>query len=119
MNLSNSLFFFLLGVLGLAGAPAQKSLEAPSLGVVADAQGIVLVRPMAGGRATPIRTGTPLQPGDWVQTETRGANAAQLRLQSGAVITLGPGSVLHLKSDEAVTLSGRRRLCLRRGGASR
>jgi predicted Zn-dependent protease len=77
------------------------------IGKVHDSQGLVAVKPVLGQRWTPVRNGTVLKPGDWVRTDLRGANAAEIVLVKYTRLTLGPGTLVELvKPDEVRVLSG-------------
>ena len=62
----------------------------PSLGSVADREGLVFIKPVMGQRWTLADEDTLIEKGDWVKTAARGANAAELRLKDGARLVLGP-----------------------------
>jgi Flp pilus assembly protein TadD len=83
---------------------AKSLSEDGRIGKIADQQGIVLLRPKLQRRWTPICRQLRLKPGDQLRTDVRGANAVSARLTSGAVITVGPGSLLELTSPKAVRL---------------
>ncbi len=68
------------------------------IGKVLDAQGLVSVQPLGHHRWTPVQPGLVLKPGDWVRSDLRGANAATLRLVPHSLVTLGPGTLVELKS---------------------
>ena len=70
--------------------------EVTHLGQIVDAQGIVTVQPVMQRRWTPVRGRMKLQPGDWIRTRVRGANAVRVQLNAENRITLGPGSLLEL-----------------------
>jgi tetratricopeptide (TPR) repeat protein len=77
------------------------------VGVVADVQGTVAVKPVLHDRWTPVAPHTPLKPGDWVRTDLRGANACALKLVPQATITIGPGSQVEVvKPDQLRLLAG-------------
>ncbi|NQU25208.1 MAG: hypothetical protein HQ567_28320 [Candidatus Nealsonbacteria bacterium] len=66
------------------------------IGKIVDVQGIVTVKPVMHTRWTPVATQMLIKPGDWLRTDTRGANAVKVRLAEGTEITLGPGSLAEL-----------------------
>jgi hypothetical protein len=66
------------------------------IGKVTDAQGIVMVKPVMAQRWTPVSDGLLLKPGDWLQTDLRGANAVAVRLVKQTGVTLGPGALVEL-----------------------
>ncbi len=87
--------------------PAEKFVVRDTLtedgrvGKVTDAQGVVTLKPVMHQRWTPVAAGLVLKPGDWVRTDTRGANAAALRLVKDTRVVLGPGTLLEvLKPDQ-------------------
>ncbi len=83
----------------------SKSLsEDGRIGSIGDAQGIVVLRPRLAKRWTPVSRETILQPGDWVRTEVRGANAVKLSLTNGVAITLGPGTLVECLSQTEARL---------------
>ena len=73
---------------------AKSLTEDGRIGKISDAQGVVVLRPMLSQRWTPICRETLLKPGDWLRTDIRGANAAQIRFSSGVELTLGPGTLV-------------------------
>jgi tetratricopeptide (TPR) repeat protein len=83
---------------------AKSLSEDGRIGKIADQQGIVFLRPKLQRRWTPVCRQLRLKPGDQLRTDVRGANAVSARLTSGAVITVGPGSLLELASPKAVRL---------------
>jgi predicted Zn-dependent protease len=86
------------------GEPVQEDLfvigdkltQDGRIGKITDAQGIVSVKPVMASRWTPVSTGMLARPGDWVQTDVRGANAATVRLLAPAEVVVGPGSLVEL-----------------------
>ncbi|MBN1418930.1 MAG: hypothetical protein JXP34_09150, partial [Planctomycetes bacterium] len=76
----------------------------PSLGKVAEREGLVYVRPVGGERWTLADDGTAIVTGDWVKTAARGANAAEIRLEDGARLTIGPGGLAEVASLTTVRL---------------
>ncbi|MBL8817930.1 MAG: hypothetical protein JNL58_18035 [Planctomyces sp.] len=77
----------------------SKSLsEDRRIGDISESQGIVVLRPRLAKRWTPISSETLVQPGDWLRTDVRGANAVRVQLTNGSAITLGPGSLIELIS---------------------
>ena len=83
---------------------AKSLSEDGRIGKIADQQGIALLRPKLQQRWTPICRQLRLKPGDQLRTDVRGANAVSARLTSGAVVTVGPGSLVELTSPTAVRL---------------
>ena len=75
------------------------------IGKIVDAQGIVSLKPVLASRWTPVSDGMLVRPGDWLQTDVRGANAAAVRLVGQAEIVVGPGSLVELSSTRAVRLN--------------
>ncbi|MDX1961620.1 MAG: VIT domain-containing protein [Pirellulales bacterium] len=68
--------------------------NADRIGQVTDSQGIVLLRPALSKRWTVVTRDLAIQPGDWIRTELRGANAVKLTLNSQTELTLGPGTLV-------------------------
>jgi len=84
-----------------------KLAELDYIGKVVDTQGIITLRPQGARRWTPLCRQLLVQPGDWIRTDTRGANASTIILRSGVKLILGPGSLIELISqDEARLHSG-------------
>lgn len=82
-----------------------KSLQQKgSVGTLSDIQGLVYVRSFPGHRWTPASESLSLFPGDQIRCETRGANAAVIRLTSGGQVTMGPSTVVSLMSASRVQL---------------
>lgn len=82
-----------------------KTLSADGrVGKITDAQGIVLLRPLTAQRWTPIHREMPVQPGDWVRTELRGANAVRIKFTSEVELTLGPGTLVECISPTEARL---------------
>ena len=75
------------------------------IGKVIDAQGIVLVKPVMAQRWTPVGEGLVVKPGDWLQTDPRGANAAAVRLVSRAELVVGPGALVELSKPNVVRIA--------------
>ncbi|MFW6124499.1 MAG: VIT domain-containing protein [Pirellulales bacterium] len=71
------------------------------IGKLIDFQGSVAVRPAGANRFTPVAEPILLQPGDWLRTDPRGANAVAARLAGGPRLTLGPGTVIELAEPRA------------------
>ncbi|MCE9564870.1 MAG: hypothetical protein K8U57_22780 [Planctomycetes bacterium] len=77
------------------------------IGKVTDAQGIVSVMPVLHDRWTPVQPRLVLKPGDWVQTDSRGANAVSLKLLKSTNVIVGPHSTVELvKANEIRVLVG-------------
>jgi hypothetical protein len=74
------------------------------IGKVTDVQGTVAVKPVMQRRWTPIAGSTILQPGDWLRTDARGANAVAVRLVTGTRLTLGPGTLAELVAPQQIRL---------------
>lgn len=73
-------------------------------GSLAEVHGLVMLRTFPGHRWTPATPGTPLFAGDQLRCESRGANAAVLRLQSGESLIAGPGSQCRLQPNGSILL---------------
>ncbi len=77
-----------------------KSLsEDGRIGKITDAQGIVVLQPALAKRWTPVCRETLLEPGDWLRTELRGANAVKVTLTNGLEMTLGPATLVEFISE--------------------
>ncbi|TWU12210.1 Vault protein inter-alpha-trypsin [Symmachiella macrocystis] len=66
------------------------------IGKVSDVQGLVTIKPVMNRRWTPVGGPMLIKPGDWLRTDIRGPNAAEVKLEGGGTITLGPGSLIEL-----------------------
>lgn len=83
----------------------SKSLsEDGRIGKVAQAQGIVTLRPLTSSRWTPVSRQMLVKPGDWVRTDVRGANAAAVATTSRFGLIVGPASLAELVSPSQVRL---------------
>ena len=95
---------------------AKTLTEDGRIGAVADAQGVVVLRPMLAARWTPICREALLKTGDWLRTDLRGANAVRVRLSSDVDLTLGPGTLLECVSPTQARLhTGEVQVALGRG----
>ena len=74
------------------------------IGKVTDVQGTVAVKPVMQRRWTPVAGSTILQPGDWLRTDARGANAVAVRLVKGVRLALGPGTLAELATPQQIRL---------------
>ncbi|MBM4091630.1 MAG: hypothetical protein FJ276_19710, partial [Planctomycetes bacterium] len=74
------------------------------IGKVTDCQGLVSVKPVAHTRWTPIQQHTVLKPRDWIRTDSRGANAAAIRLGTSIRVTVGPGTLVELEKPQRIKL---------------
>jgi tetratricopeptide (TPR) repeat protein/Mg-chelatase subunit ChlD/outer membrane lipoprotein-sorting protein len=74
------------------------------IGKITDAQGMVSVKPVMAERWTPVCGNILLKPGDWLQTELRGANAFAARLSSKSQIIAGPGALVELNDPKQIRL---------------
>ncbi len=83
---------------------AESLSEDGRIGKVADRQGIVLLRPKLNRRWTLVCRPARLRVGDQIRTDVRGANAAAVKLTSGATITVGPGALAELVSPQIIRL---------------
>ena len=66
------------------------------IGVAAETQGLVFVRPAGAERWSPLRSRSPIYPGDLVRTPGRGANAVLFDRPGLGSSTLGPGTQVEL-----------------------
>ncbi len=85
-------------------AVSQSLTEDGRIGQVADAQGLVVLRPMLQKRWTPVCRDLAVKPGDWLRADRRGANAVRVRLTSEVELTLGPGALLECISPAQARL---------------
>ena len=88
-------------------SPVQEAaeLQGGTLGLVLDREGVASVKSLApGSRWRALERGLVLEPGDWVEVGTRGANAGALRLASGVELVAGPGTLVELASSERIAL---------------
>ncbi len=77
------------------------------IGKVTDAQGVVSVKPVLHDRWSPVQPRLVLKPGDWLRTDSRGANAVALKLLKATVAIVGPHSTVELvKANEIRLLAG-------------
>ncbi len=79
--------------------------EVGRIGKIVDAQGIVSLKPVTARRWTPVTGAMLLKPGDWLRTDIRGANAVLARLVKDTRITLGPGTLVELRTTKSLKLS--------------
>ena len=87
-----------------SGLRAEPLTQTGDVGRIADAQGVTSVRAKGGSRWSLAAPGFPLQAGDWLRTDARGANALHLRLNGGGVATLGPGTLVEVADADSLTL---------------
>jgi Flp pilus assembly protein TadD len=77
------------------------------IGTVTDAQGVVAVKPVLRERWSPVQPRLVLKPGDWLRTDSRGANAVAFKLVKSTAAVVGPHSTVELvKADEIRLLAG-------------
>jgi predicted Zn-dependent protease len=77
------------------------------VGKITDLQGVVAVKAVLHQRWTPVSTHLIIKPGDWLRTDLRGANAADLRLVKRTRVILGPGTLIEVvKPDQIRLLQG-------------
>lgn len=74
------------------------------LGQIVDAQGLVSLKPAGQTRWTPVAGKLQVRPGDQLRSSVRGANAALVRLESGAEVTIGPGGLVEFIDASNVRL---------------
>jgi predicted Zn-dependent protease len=74
------------------------------VGKVADVQGVVSIKPVMHQRWSPVSAHLLLKPGDWLRTDLRGANAADVRLVKRTRLILGPGTLVEVVKPEQVRL---------------
>ncbi len=74
------------------------------IGKVTDVQGVVAVKPVMCERWTPVCGNILLKPGDWLQTDPRGANAVAAQLAGKSQIVAGPGTLVELSGPRQIRL---------------
>ncbi|MEQ8766074.1 MAG: VIT domain-containing protein [Planctomycetota bacterium] len=74
------------------------------IGQITDRQGVGQVRPIGESRWLLASERRPLDPGDWLQTGSRGANALSGRLANEASFTMGPATQVEVKEGNRVRL---------------
>ena len=84
------------------------------IGKVTEHQGIVTLQPVVGAselghlgparRWTPVCEETLLRNGDWLRTDTNGANAVAVKLVPNTQVILGPGSLVEMVSPTQMRL---------------
>src|SRR5439155_10243042 len=88
------------------------------VGKVVDTQGVVTVKPLNADRWTPVGANFVVMPGDWVRTDTRGANAAAVKLLSRAGLTFGPAALAEVVKPNVVKMhSGELEISVPKGGS--
>ena len=89
----------------LCGAAFGSSLSSDGrIGRVVDCKGIVTIKPVMHARWTSVSVGLPIEPGDWVRTDGRGANAVRVRMGGQAELILGPGAMAELGNSDMARL---------------
>ena len=115
---TSSLALLLLAPLALAvsmpdesmpdeGQPSrpQEPLSADhDAGRVLDREGVASRKAVMADRWGPADARTAIEPGDWLKTGTRGANALAARLAGGAELLLGPGALVEVVDGSRVRL---------------
>ena len=74
------------------------------VGKVADVQGVVSIKPVLRQRWSPVSAHLLLKPGDWLRTDLRGANAADVRLVKRTRLILGPGTLIEVVKPDQIRL---------------
>ena len=88
-------------------ALSDKLTDDGRIGKVTDAQGVVGVKPVLAERWSPAQPQLVLKPGDWLRTDSRGANAVALKLLPATTVIVGPHSTVELvKANELKLLAG-------------
>src|SRR5262245_50140939 len=85
-------------------AVSETLSEDGRVGKIVDVQGTVSLKPVLAQRWTPVRPQLLLKPGDWVRSDIRGANAAQLRLLPQSSVIVGPGGLVEVIKPTQVRL---------------
>lgn len=81
-----------------------KLADSNRIGKVTDTQGIVTLRPVGAKRWTPVCRQLLVQPGDWIRTDIRGANAATVELTSKVTLIVGPATLIELVTPNEARL---------------
>ena len=81
-----------------------KSLKITSYGKLTDLQGLCFVKGKGTERWSPLVKGFDFLPEDTIKTDSRGANALQIRFEGGSLIA-GPGSILRILKGNRVEVS--------------
>ncbi len=91
---------------GQVSQPARKTPLSDSafIGRVVDREGTASIKPVMHQRWAVADENVPLEPGDWLQTGKRGANALVVRLKGGARLILGPGALAEVIDGAKVRL---------------
>jgi len=74
------------------------------IGEITLTQGLVQIRPQAYRRWTPVAGRVILKSGDWIRTDSHGANAATIQLTSGHRVIPGPGSLIEIANPHSIVL---------------
>ena len=83
---------------------AKSLTEDGRIGKITQSQGVVTIRSVTSRRWTPVCREVLLKPGDWIKTESRGANAVAVTLSSDTILTVGPGSLVECVSPTEARL---------------
>ncbi|HEV3385266.1 MAG TPA: VIT domain-containing protein, partial [Gemmata sp.] len=85
----------------------EKLIDDGRIGKVTDAQGVVSIKPVLHERWSPVQANLVLKPGDFLQTDSRGANAVAVKLIKSTGVIVGPHSTVELvKANEINLLTG-------------
>ncbi len=76
----------------------------PTLGKIADRDGLAYVKPVNGGRWTLAERNSRIETGDWIKTGARGANAVEVRLKDGTILILGPAGLMEIAKGNRIRL---------------
>ncbi|CAN5451802.1 hypothetical protein BH11PLA2_BH11PLA2_27500 [soil metagenome] len=86
---------------------SESLIDDGRIGKVTDAQGMVSVKPVLHKRWSPVQPQLVLKPGDWLRTDSRGANAVAVKLLKSVSAIVGPHSTVELvKPNEINLLAG-------------
>jgi len=109
MNTPTLLALALLAASLSGSGPETLSQDALSqgadAGVVTDREGVAARKPVLAERWGPADARTPIEPGDWLKTGTRGANALAFELAGGAQVLLGPGALVEVEAPGRLRLA--------------
>ncbi|MEM7231999.1 MAG: VIT domain-containing protein, partial [Planctomycetota bacterium] len=76
-----------------------------ALGAISEPSGVVFVKRALDRRWRRARDGMRVRIGDWLKASVRGPNAARIKLDDGAEIVFGPGTVFQVRSIESLQVA--------------
>lgn len=85
---------------------AETLTEDGRIGKIIDLQGLVTVRALANSRWTPLYApNSILVPGDWLRTDSLGANAVTVQLAPQTKLIVGPGTTVELPKPDQLRIA--------------